>query len=65
MSLAMDIEPRPEDYGHTNKIKEGYWVNRNGTVLRISEMSDSHLRNVYNLFKPLAIKEEIDRRSKV
>jgi hypothetical protein len=31
--------------------EHGYWIDGNGTEWHVSELSDSHLKNVYNLLR--------------
>lgn len=33
------------------KIDSNYWITKDGEVIKISHMSDKHLKNVDNMFK--------------
>ena len=47
-----DREPRPsKEAFFDKKIKEGVWVQRDGSEIRIKDMKDSHIRNCINILK--------------
>ena len=47
-----DREPRPSrEAFFDKKIKEGVWIQRDGTDIHINDMKDSHIRNCINMLK--------------
>ena len=47
-----DREPRPSRKTFFDKkIKDGVWIQRDGTEIRIKDMKNSHIRNCINMLK--------------
>lgn len=57
-----DREPRPSKEAiFDKKIKEGVWVQRDGTETKIKDMTSSHIKNCINMLKR---KEDYDPNDK-
>lgn len=54
MSLASDISPQPEHYSTksyiSSNIKKGIWVTKDGKIIPLSQLSESHKRNIERIF---------------
>ena len=54
MSLASDIEPKPEHYSNksyiSSNIKKGIWVTKDGRTILLNQLSESHKRNIERVF---------------
>lgn len=64
------LEQEEWDYDEALEcLDEGYWMQRNGQLIKISKMTDSHLENVIRLFRKngrpefvVVLEEEVEKR---
>ena len=47
LSLAMDMEPQPFEYKHSNQKK--YWITKEGKKVLFQDMELSHIKNTINM----------------